>query len=307
MKVLLIGSSGYIGSFLNKNLPYELTPIDLEWFDKNDSIILDYRNLSEDFISEHDVVILLAAHSSVKMCLGNISHAFNNNVVNFLNILNKIKSIEKRIKLIYASSSSVYGMTGDLVVNEDYKSFVPHNNYDITKHINDIYAEFSGVEYYGLRFGTVNGYSPIMRSDVMINSMTSSALTNKKIELYVKDTIRPILGIRDLMSAIIKIIEEPKDLRGCYNLASFNSTSEKIALSVSKITGAEIVEMSLPTNGSNSKLESKNYNFSIDCDKFIKNFNFKFEETVDSITQSIVFNYENIKLTRRDNIIEYGL
>jgi UDP-glucuronate 4-epimerase len=305
-KILLIGGSGYIGSFLKKNLKYDVSSIDLEWFNENNSTILDYKNLTINFISEHDVVILLAAHSSVKMCLGDTTNAFNNNVVNFLNLINKIKSIDKRIKLIYASSSSVYGMTGNLVVNEEYKSFIPHNNYDITKHINDIYAEFSGIEYYGLRFGTVNGYSPIMRSDVMINSMASSALNNNKIELYVKDTIRPILGIEDLMSAIVKIIEEPKDLRGHYNLASFNSTSEKIALSVSKITGAEIVEMDAVEN-SNNKLESKNYNFSIDSSKFITNFNFQFKETIETITKSIVKNFKEIKLTRRDNIINYEL
>ena len=306
-KILLIGGSGYIGSFLKTNLSYPLTSVDIEWFDKNDSLQVDYNTLTESFLSEYDVIILLAAHSSVKMCQGNYINAFNNNVVNFLNLLNKIKSIDKRIKLIYASSSSVYGMTGDLIVDEEYKSFIPYNNYDITKHVNDVYAEFSGVEYYGLRFGTVNGYSPIMRSDVMINSMTSSALNNDRIELYVKDTIRPILGINDLRSAIIKIIDEPKDLRGHYNLASFNSTSEKIAQSVSKITGVKITEMESPNSNPTNKLESKNYNFSISSEKFIENFNFTFEETVESITTSIVNNFEKIKLTRRDNIKNYEL
>jgi len=241
------------------------------------------------------------------MCQGDYTHAFNNNVVNFLDLLKKIKSANKRIKLIYASSSSVYGMTGDLIVDETYYSFIPYNNYDITKHIIDVYAEFSGVEYYGLRFGTVNGYSPIMRSDVMINSMTSSALLNNKIELYVKDTLRPILGIRDLLSAVIRIIDEPKDLRGHYNLASFNSTSEKIAMGVSKITGVKVYEMESPNTNPTNKLESKNYNFSISSEKFITNFNFKFEETIETITKSIVENFNETKLTRRDNIINYEL
>ena len=306
-KILIIGGSGYIGSFLKQKLPYELSSVDVEWFDKNDSIKADFNSLSETYISEHDVVILLAGHSSVKMCQGDYLNAFNNNVVNFLKLLNKIKSIEKRIKFIYASSSSVYGMTGDLIVDENYKSFVPYNNYDITKHMIDVYSEFSEVEYYGLRFGTVNGYSPIMRSDVMINSMTTSALNTKKIDLYVKDTLRPILGINDLSSAIIKIIEEPKDLRGHYNLASFNSTSEKIAMGVSKITGAKIVEMEVMDKVPTNKLESKNYNFSINCDKFMTNFNFKFEDTIESITKSIIDNFDDITLTRRDNIINYEL
>ena len=304
--ILIIGGSGYIGSYLRENLHYTSVSIDVEWFEKNNSINMDFNKLDEKFLSEFDVVILLAAHSSVKMCQGEFINAFNNNVVNFLNLLRKIKSINKRTKLIYASSSSVYGMTGDNVVDESYNGFVPHNNYDITKHISDIYAEFSDVEFYGLRFGTVNGYSPIMRNDIMINSMVSSALLNNKIELYVKETLRPILGIKDLFRAMLTIIDEEKDLRGYYNLASFNSTSEEIAIKVSELTGVKIVEKETPINPTN-KFESKNYNFAINCDKFIKNFDFEFDETTESITNSIINNFDKIKLTKRDNPINYEL
>jgi len=303
--ILLIGGSGYIGSYLRETLPFNITSVDIEWFDNNNSIIDDYKNLSETYLESFDVIILLAAHSSVKMCIGNYSDAFNNNVVNFINLIQKIQKINKRIKFIYASSSSVYGFTGNKIVNEEYKSFIPHNNYDITKHINDIYAEFSNVEYYGLRFGTVNGYSPIMRSDVMINSMTTSALNNGFIELYVKDTIRPILGINDLSNSIIKIINTEEDFRGLYNLASFNSTSEEIAISVSKVTKVKIIEKEI--NNPLNKLESKNYNFAINCDKFSKTFNYEFKDNIESITKGIIDNYDKIKLTRRDNQIKYEL
>jgi nucleoside-diphosphate-sugar epimerase len=307
MKILIIGGDGYIGSYLNQNLPYEITSIDIGWFNEKYSIICDYNSLSEEFISKFDTVILLAAHSSVKMCEGDYTYAFNNNVINFINLLNKIKNINKRIKLIYASSSSVYGATGENIVDETYLSFIPHNNYDITKHVSDLYAEFSGVEYYGLRFGTVNGYSPLMRTDIMINSMVTSAILNNKIDLYVKDTLRPILGIKDLTSAIIKIIEEIKDLRGIYNLASFNSTSEKIAYSVSEIINKPVNEKEVGDVIFNSKLQTKNYNFSINCEKFMKNFNFTFKETITTITKSIVENFDSIVLTKRDNIKKYEL
>jgi len=307
MKILIIGGDGYIGSYLNQNLPYEITSIDIGWFNEKYSIICDYNSLSEEFISKFDTIILLAAHSSVKMCEGDYTYAFNNNVINFINLLNKIKNINKRIKLIYASSSSVYGATGKNIVDETYLSFIPHNNYDITKHVSDLYAEFSGIEYYGLRFGTVNGYSPVMRTDIMINSMVTSAILNNKIDLYVKDTLRPILGIKDLTSAIIKIIEETKDLRGIYNLASFNSTSEKIAYSVSEIINKPVNEKEVGDVIFNSKLQTKNYNFSINCEKFMKNFNFTFKETITTITKSIVENFDSIVLTKRDNIKKYEL
>lgn len=306
-KILILGGSGYIGSFLREKLNYEIVSVDIEWFNKNESIGKDFNELDVDFLSGFDSIILLAGHSSVKMCQGDFIFAFNNNVTNFLNLLRKLKSIKKRIKLIYASSSSVYGMTGDKIVDENYEGFVPHNNYDITKHVSDVYAMFSGVEFYGLRFGTVNGYSPIMRSDIMINSMVTSAIVDKSIKLYVKETLRPILGINDLSRAIIQIIEEEKDLRGYYNLASFNSTSEQIAYKVSEITGVEVIEMENPNTNSTNKFESKNYNFAIDCTKFKTNFNFEFQETIESITKSILTNFEKIKLTKRDNIVNYEL
>ena len=306
-KILLLGGSGYIGSFLRETLKYNITSIDTEWFNSNNSIIMDFNKIEEDFLSEFDSIILLAGHSSVKMCHGDFIYAFNNNVVNFLNLLRKLSNVKKRVKLIYASSSSVYGMTGNTIVDENHKGFVPHNNYDITKYCSDVYAEFSQIEFYGLRFGTVNGYSPIMRNDIMINSMVSSAIINKRIELYVKDTLRPILGIKDLSRAISVIIDEEKDLRGHYNLASFNSTSEEIAKKVSEITGVEVIEMEIPSLGETNKFKSRNYNFAIDCNKFVKNFNFEFEETVESITKSILQNFNNIKLTRRDDIINYEL
>lgn len=306
-KILIIGGDGYIGSFLKNNLPYLVSSIDIGWFNENTNNKIDYNTLEISYLSNFDSIILLAGHSSVKMCEGDISNAFNNNVINFIRLIEKIKKINKRIKLIYASSSSVYGMTGENIVDENYRSFIPYNNYDITKHIIDIYSEFYDVEYYGLRFGTVNGYSPIMRTDIMINSMTTSGLINGHIDLYIKETVRPILGIKDLFKSVIKIIEEEKDLRGIYNLASFNSTSGEIAYKVSEIIDKPVLEKLPPNQIINNKLQTKNYNFSINSNKFKREFNFEFKESIETITNSIVNNFEKIIFTKRDNTKKYEL
>ena len=305
-KILIIGGSGYIGSFLRQNLPYELSSVDIEWFDKNDSINVDFNSLSESYLSEHEVVILLAAHSSVKMCQGDFINAFNNNVVNFLKLLNKIKSINKRIKFIYASSSSVYGDVGSNKVDENYHEFIPHNHYDITKHIIDLYAPKFDISYYGLRFGTVNGYSPILRNDVMINSMVYNGIKNKEIKLYIKDIIRPILAINDLSRAIKNIIDTKEDHRGIYNLSSFNGTAEWIANKVSKVLDIPVVEYKIdPNNITNSKLQTKCYNFSIDSSKFMNTFDFKFNETVENITGDLVSKFNNMTFTSRNEFKQY--
>ena len=260
------------------------------------------QRFDKEFIDEFDVVILLAGHSSVKMCEGKFSNAFENNVTNFIDLLSKISTQ----KFIYASSSSVYGSVGGKTVSERYYGFKPYNQYDISKHTIDLYAEKSDIEYYGLRFGTVNGYSPIMRNDVMINAMTTSALDNGEIKLYIKDIMRPILGINDLYRSIKTIIDNKDDKRGLYNLASFNKTAEQIAYEVSEVLDIPVKEYEAdPTNVENAKSQTKTYNFSISTRKFERKFGFKFKETVSSITNSIVNNYKNIKQTTRAKIHDY--
>ena len=305
-QILLLGSNGYIGSFIRHVMTdrYNITCVDTCWFNDPhaDCIVKDYRDLDKSFIDKFDVVILLAGHSSVKMCEGKFRSAFENNVTNFINLLSKITTQ----KFIYASSSSVYGSVGGKTVDESFYEFKPYNQYDISKHIIDLYAEKSDIEYYGLRFGTVNGYAPIMRNDVMINAMTTSALDNDEIKLYIKDIMRPILGIEDLGRALVAIIESDIDQRGIYNLASFNKTAEQIAYEVSNETGVKVrhYESDLITI-TNIKTQTKTYNFSISTKKFEKSFDFKFRDTVASITNSIVCNYTNIKQTTRAIIYDY--
>jgi nucleoside-diphosphate-sugar epimerase len=215
-KVLIIGGSGYVGSFLNYSLKgdFEISNLDLNWF-SDESNPKDMRDLTIDYLQKFESIILLAGHSSVKMCDNNMLSSFRNNVQNFVELMAKINQNQK---FIYASSSSVYGHTNNSIVSEDYNTFVPNNYYDLTKQIIDTYAQQSNLNYYGLRFGTINGWSPNMRVDIMINAMVNSALSDGHIKLYVKDIMRPILGIKDLSNAVKKIINTENSKPGIYNL-----------------------------------------------------------------------------------------
>ena len=302
-KILLLGGEGYIGSrlFLELKDEFNITKIDLGWF----STVEISQDINVVDISSYEVIVLLAGHSSVKMCESDIMSSYYNNVDNFLNLLNKIN---KGQKFIYASSSSVYGNTGDSVVSEDNLNFEPNNYYDLTKKIIDMYAQLSEIEYYGLRFGTVNGFSSIFRNDIMINSMVFNAKKDGYINLFIKDIKRPILGIKDLTNAVRTIINKGKfDLRGIYNLCSFNSTPEKIAQKISDILKVEIKEIDISEINkiNNVKLQTNSYNFAINCDKFINNFNFKFEDTIESIVNEIVSNFDSMEKNNRINIKKY--
>lgn len=306
--ILVIGGKGYIGSKISKDLlnEHNVQIMDLCWFDEPElnTIVSDFGMMDKSFYSQFDSVILLAGHSSVKMCEGNINYPYDNNVRNFINLFSNLSSNQQ---VIYASSSSVYGNAGENKVDENYHDFIPHNHYDITKHVIDLYAPKFDVQYYGLRFSTVNGFSNNMRKDVMINSMVYNALTDGEIKLYIKDIMRPILGINDLSRAIQEIVNCSEDKRGIYNLASFNKTAEEIAYGVSSVVNVPVKEyISDPFSIKNSKLETKSYNFSIDSTKFCESFNFKFTDTIETITDGILQNFNNINFTDRSNIQEYG-
>ena len=313
-KVLIIGGNGYIGTKLyeyfsiddeNMQSDKDIDIIDTCWFGKviEDTIVEDYRNKTSEFFSKYDTIILLAGHSSVKMSEGNLNSCFKNNVTNYIQLLEKLNDKQK---FIYASSSSVYGSVGGRTVNEKYYGFEPYNQYDISKHTADLYAVKSDLEYYGLRFGTANGYSPVLRTDVMINAMVNSALRDGEIKLFIKDTMRPILGLNDLCGAVETIIDCSEDKRGLYNLASFNKTAEQIAYEVGSVMNVPVIEYeSDPSNITNTKIQTKTYNFSISTLKFRKTFKFKFKETVESITESLINNWDMMKKTDRSEPYYY--
>jgi len=288
---LIIGGCGYVGSRLFNYLKqkhYDVTSVDLELFGNPNirNIKQNYNSLTKEDLSKFDNIILLAGHSSVKMCESNMIGCFKNNVQYFIELLCKIS---KNQKFIYASSSSVYGNVNRNIVTEECEEYVAGSFYDLSKAEIDHYSKiFDEISFYGLRFGTVNGFAPNTRNDVMINAMVSSAIVNKEIKVFNPMIRRPILYINDLCRAVETIIiNGTHSNRGLYNLASFNSTADIIGRKTSEVF--DDVKLSVidreptPEENINKKLNSKVYDFAISSDKFISTFNFKFEGTIKDI------------------------
>lgn len=288
-KILIIGGCGYIGSrvYLHLKKKNYVDTMDLEWYGNNinsNNIKKDYGKITKSFLSTYSVVILLAGHSSVAMCQKKRFESFKNNVQNFIHLLDKITDQ----KLIYASSSSVYGNTKERFVNELYDRYAPINNYDLSKKIIDYYSHLSTIKYYGLRFGTVNGWSPNLRLDLVINKMYDNAVRTGVIHIYNAHSYRPILGINDACRVIDRIIENDIE-KGIYNIASFNTTIEKIAKKVAKAIGnIKVIDEGI----------RKGYNFSTDTSKFIKMANFTYEDTIENIVDSLKTRRNTLKTTR---------
>lgn len=275
IKNLVIGGNGYIGSALCSKI--EADSVDLCLFGNN----LGYSkniNFNEIDISEYENIILLAGHSSVQMCEYNKKNAWINNVDYFYNLCEKLR---KDQLLIYASSGSVYGQKTDICFESDLNLY-PINHYDLTKITIDVIANKfinDGKSIIGLRFGTVNGYSPNTRSDLMINSMIYSYKTDGNICITNSHVKRPILAVSDLVECIIKIIKSDNKNFGQYNLCSFNATVDQISKVVSEVLGCKIVK------GEDNK---KVYDFQISNQKFQKNFDFTFKSNIESIIISMV-------------------
>jgi nucleoside-diphosphate-sugar epimerase len=276
MKILLIGGNGYAGSTLYnhfKTKNYDVDSVDLCLFgeDLGFSIKTNYNNFYTDNYSH---IVLLAAHSSVKMADYNKENAWLNNVSYFYELCSKLKEHQT---LIYASSASVYGRNPGLST-EDQLNLYPINNYDLTKITNDIIANnfiHQNKKIVGLRFGTINGVSKNIRSDLMINSMYYSAKTQNKILIKNSNIHRPILSTKDLVNSIDKLINS-RIVSGQYNISSFNSTVKEIAQTVSEIWNVPIIDQ-----GDDNY--SDVYDFMLDTSLFSMTYNFQFKETIKDI------------------------
>lgn len=310
-KVLIIGGNGYVGSRLCENLEYDIMSVDLNLFITNNSlknIQTDFNKLDKDFINKFNTIILLAGHSSVRMCDEYPTSVFNNNVRNFVSLLEKISENQT---LIYASSGSVYGDCKFPIADENISLDAPHNMYDLTKQMIDTYYLTSAKKgrIFGLRLGTINGYSPTLRNDVMMNSMCSSAWQKNEILLFNPNTKRSIIGTTDLLRAIQTIIASNNANGGIYNLSSFTKTSGEMAKIVSNATNSPINLVNPEEYNKekiNEKLISSKYNYELSSKKFSIDFNFTFNETPESIITDLIENKNKMIFTNRNSVYNYS-
>ena len=297
-KILVLGGNGYVGSRLRQVLRNDhfVKSNDICWHAYDEiSDHRDYHKLTREELAEFEVIIVLAGHSSVPSCIGDLSGPWRNNVTNFTDLVDKIDDQ----LIIYASSASVYGNSKPGEQHRETNNhFTPVNNYDVTKYALDqqaIIANLKGKRVIGLRFGTVNGWAPNLRVDVMINSMYHSVQNGTGIQVMNKHISRAMLGIEDLCRAMLHCIEQP--VPGIYNLASFNATVEEIAQAVSDKLGIEITDKGNTANA---------YDFAIDTALFEQTFDFTFTATPATIVGSLIQNYTQSTPQWRDKYIIYN-
>ena len=237
MKILVAGGAGYIGSVMIPRLlerGYNVDVIDLFWFGNHlpeevGIIKKDIFKFKEEDIKGYDQVIFLAGLSNDPMAEFSPAENFisNASAPAYLSYIAKRAGVRR---FIYAGSCSVYGYT----VNELYDETSPavsNYPYGISKLqgesavISMIDKNFSVIS---LRQGTVSGYSPRMRLDLVVNTMFKFAIKDKAITVNNPAIWRPVLGIKDAATAYTRAVEANDDISGIFNVASGNYTVGEI-------------------------------------------------------------------------------
>lgn len=155
-----------------------------------------------------DFVVHLAAQAGVRYSIENPTVYVDSNIHGFLSILEACRSFPME-HLVYASSSSVYGMSSDVPFIETQSADKPVSLYAATKRANELmaysYAHLYDIPSSGLRFFTV--YGPWGRPDMAYFKFTKAIIESKPIELYNNGEMeRDFTFVDDVVSAIVLLL-----------------------------------------------------------------------------------------------------
>ena len=156
-----------------------------------------------------DKVMNLAAQAGVRYSITNPYSYLQSNLVGFLNILEACRNNGVR-HLIYASSSSVYGLNAKVPYNENDKVDNPVSLYAATKKSNELmahaYCKLYGISMTGLRFFTV--YGPWGRPDMAPMLFAKAISRGEEIKVFNNgDMIRDFTYIDDIVEGTIRAID----------------------------------------------------------------------------------------------------
>jgi nucleoside-diphosphate-sugar epimerase len=310
MRILIAGGAGYVGSVLIPKLQdrgYDISVVDLFWFGNHlpSSVAIlhkDIFDLQTSDLSGFDQVIFLAGLSNDPMADFSPSKnfVFNASAPAYLAYIAKKAGVHR---YIYASSCSVYGYTENELFDEDQpvSSSYP---YGISKLQGEravmqmVDKDFSVIS---LRKGTVSGYSPRMRYDLIINTMFKCAMQTGVIRVNNPAIWRPFLSIEDAAMAYTRAVEANESLSGIFNIASGNHTVGEIADLV-KLAVEEDLGKKISLDIQHIK-DVRNYKVAIERAKTVLSFHP--HQSVRSIVRSLIDNMD--KCSDWDNPDYYNI
>jgi nucleoside-diphosphate-sugar epimerase len=300
-KIVITGGAGYCGSRLVPqllNMGYSVTVLDTLWFGQ-DFLPLDNPNLIliKGDIRDTKLLKKVFENKSIVVNLACISNDSSFELNESLSTSINLEAFEPMVvaakksgvnRFIYASSSSVYGVSVAKNVTEDHP-LVPmtlYNKYKgmceplLKKHLDD---NFIGVIF---RPATVCGFAPRQRLDLSVNILTNLAVKNRKITVFGGSQMRPNLHIQDYCEVIKKLmVEESSKIQGeTFNVGYQNLTIMEIALMVKRTVESEIYgpEIQIEVSESND-----NRSYHINSDKIKRSLGFIPQFTIEDAVREL--------------------
>lgn len=317
-KILVGGGGGYIGSSLVPILMqngYDVTVIDVFWFgnylpSETKIIKKDLFDCTEKDFEGFDTFIYLAGVSNDPMAefSPKVNFVHNGASPAYLAYLAKRAGVKR---YIYASSCSVYGHAEDRLYTEEARPICDYP-YGISKLQGERgvrQLENDKFSVIALRQGTVCGYSPKIRMDLLVNTMYKNAVQYGKITVNNPNIWRPVYDIRDAMSAYLLAIEAAPEISGVFNVASGNYTVGEVGQAVkeemSKLLNKE-VELEVK-----NIYDFRNYRVSVELAKKILGFEprYSIKDTVNHLHENLAHmrnfdddKYYNVNIFKKMNL-----
>ena len=255
MRVLVTGNLGYLGPIVVnrlKELGHYVIGIDTGWYLPtmdlkdthylpNEQIFADLRDVQKYLPSDIHAVVHLAGLSNDPMA------EIDETITRRINVMSTIQIVEKyeHATHVVASSASVYGASPRDWMSRENDTSAPLTAYargkadvDIWLGRNQYVEDHGGYYSTSLRFGTLWGWSPNMRRDIVVNSFCWQAAFSHQIAPN-STARRPMLHVNDAADVIAYFIN--RNLPGVYNVAGENTDVSEIALKVATATEAALV------------------------------------------------------------------
>lgn len=262
MKVLVTGIAGFIGFHVAKRLLYEgyevvgfdnlndyydvqlkidrlkelqIENLESNWISNNSKLKFVKADLMEKDVlmklfqdERFDYVVHLAAQAGVRYSLTEPQKYIDSNITGFLNILECCRNYPVK-HLVFASSSSVYGLNSKIPFSTDDRTDNPVSLYAASKKSNELmayaYNHLFKIPTTGLRFFTV--YGPWGRPDMAMFLFTEAILNNKPIKVFNKGELsRDFTFIDDITESICRLIKTPSTEINLFNIG--NNKPEKL-------------------------------------------------------------------------------